>query len=145
VPAATEGALMERSVEVFFYGLFMDESALREKGIRPAHARRASVDGFSLRLGARATLIPDAAKCVHGMLMSLTHRELDQLYAEPSVAAYRPEAVTVRFPEGGSIAALCFNLPMVPAEVQSNSDYAARLQAVARKLGLPESYIDTIA
>jgi len=135
---------MERSVEVFFYGLFMDESALREKGIRPAHARRASVDGFSLRLGTRATLVPDAAKCVHGMLMSLTHRELDQLYAEPSVAAYRPEAVTATLPEGGSIAALCFNLPMVPAEVQSNSDYAARLQAVARKLGLPESYIDNI-
>ena len=136
---------MERSVDVFFYGLFMEESALREKGIRPANARRASVDGFSLRLGARATLIPDAAKCVHGMLMSLTHRDLDQLYAEPSVAAYRPEAVIARLPEGGSIAALCFNLPMVPAGVQSNSDYAARLQAVARKLGLPESYIDTIA
>jgi hypothetical protein len=34
---------------------------------------------------------------------------------------------------------------MVPVGGQSNSDYAARLQAVARKLGLPESYIDTIA
>jgi hypothetical protein len=143
--AAAEGALMERSVDVFFYGLFMEESALREKGIRPAHARRASVDGFSLRLGARATLIPDAAKCVHGMLMSLTHRELDLLYAEPSVAAYRPEAVIASLPDGGSIAALCFNLPMVPTGVQSNSDYAARLQAVARKLGLPESYVATIA
>jgi hypothetical protein len=146
VPAAVaEGALMERSVDVFFYGLFMDQDALREKGIRPANARRASVDGFSLRLGARATLIPDAAKCVHGMLMSLTHRELDQLYAEPSVAAYRPEAVIARLQDGGSIAALCFNLPMVPAAAESNSDYAARLQAVARKLGLPESYINTIA
>jgi hypothetical protein len=136
---------MERSVDVFFYGLFMDENALREKGFRPANARQASVDGFSLRLGTRATLIPDPAKRVHGMLMSLTHRELDQLYAEPSVAAYRPEAVIARFPEGGNIAALCFNLPMVPAAVEFNSDYAARLQAVARKLGLPESYIDTIA
>ena len=136
---------MERSVEVFFYGLFMDENALREKGIRPADARRASVAGFSLRLGARATLIPDPTKCVHGMLMRLTHRELDQLYAEPSVAAYRPEAVTARFPGGDSVAALCFNLPMVPAGAQSNFDYAAKLQAVARKLGLPENYIATIA
>jgi hypothetical protein len=143
--AAAAGVLMERSVDVFFYGLFMDENALREKGFEPDHARRASVDGFSLRLGARATLIPDPARCVHGMLMSLTHRELDQLYAEPSVAAYRPEAVIARFPEGGSVAALCFNLPMVPAGAQFNSDYAAKLQAVARKLGLPESYIDTIA
>jgi hypothetical protein len=34
---------------------------------------------------------------------------------------------------------------MVPTEVQSNSDYAVKLQAVARKLGLPESYVATIA
>ena len=136
---------MERSVDVFFYGLFMDEAALREKGFQPANARRARVDGFALRLGARATLIPEAAKSVHGMLMSLTHRELEQLYAEPSVAAYRPEAVTAKLQDGGSIAALCFNLPMVPTEVQSNSDYAVKLQAVARKLGLPESYVATIA
>jgi Gamma-glutamyl cyclotransferase, AIG2-like len=135
---------MERRIDVFFYGLFMDENALHGKGLRPAHPRRASVNGFSLRLGARATLIADAGGCVHGMLMSLTHEELDRLYTEPSVAAYRPEAVIAVLPEGASVAALCFNLPLVPAEVQSNSDYATRLQAVARKLGLPESYVSTI-
>jgi hypothetical protein len=37
---------MERRIDVFFYGLFMDENALHEKGLRPAHARRASVNGF---------------------------------------------------------------------------------------------------
>lgn len=136
---------MERSIDVFFYGLFMDESALRESGFHPGNARRASIDGFSLRLGARATLIPEAGKSVHGMVMSLTHHEVDRLYAEPSVAAYRPEAVTATLAEGGSIAALCFNLPTVPAEGQSNSDYAAKLQAVTRKLGLPGSYVATIA
>lgn len=135
---------MERSIDVFFYGLFMDESALRANGFQPANARLASVDGFSLRLGARATLIPEVGKSVHGMVMSLTHREVDRLYAEPSVAAYRPEAVTVTLADGGSVAALCFNLPTVPAEGQSNADYAAKLKAVARKLGLPESYVATI-
>jgi hypothetical protein len=140
-----DGAFMERRIDVFFYGLFMDEEALCERGLRPAHARRASVNEFSLRLGARATLIPDAGGCVHGMLMGLTHRELDQLYAEPGVAAYRPEAVIALLPNGASVAALCFNLPVVPADAQSNSDYAAKLQAVARKLGLPESYVSTIA
>jgi hypothetical protein len=135
---------MERSVDVFFCGLFMDENALREKGFRPADARRASVDGFARRLAARATLIPDAATCVRGMLISFTPFELDRLYAEPGVAAHRPEAVMAQLREGGSRAALCFNLPEVPAEIQSNSDDAARLQTVARKLGPPKSYIDTI-
>ena len=136
---------MERSIDVFFYGLFMDEDTMRESGFRPAHARQARVDGFSLRLGARATLIPDPGKSVYGVVMSLSHREVDRLYAEPSVAAYRPEAVTARLSEGETIAALCFNLPEVAVEVQSNAGYANKLVAVARKLGLPESYIATIA
>ncbi len=56
---------MERRIEVFFYGLFMDEAALRDQGFRPADARQARVDGFALRLGARATLVPDGDRSVH--------------------------------------------------------------------------------
>ena len=52
---------MERRVEVFFYGLFMDADALRDKGFHPADARRASVGYMALHLGARATPIPSVA------------------------------------------------------------------------------------
>jgi len=135
---------MERQIEIFFYGLFMDEDALREQGLRPAGARQALVDGFVLRLGARATLVPDAGQSVHGMLMRLTHDELDRLYAEPSVSAYRPEPVIAKLANGESVAALCFNLPRAPDGASSNPDYAEKLKAVARKLGLPESYIRSI-
>ena len=135
---------MERRIEVFFYGLFMDEAALRDQGFRPADARQARVDGFALRLGARATLVPDRDRSVHGMLMRLTHDELDRLYAEPSVAAYRPEPVIAKLAGGQSVAALSFNLPQAPDAASSNPEYAAKLTAVARKLGLPESYIRSI-
>jgi hypothetical protein len=135
---------MERQIEVFFYGLFMDQAALREQGFRPAGARLARVDGFALRLGARATLVLDAGQSVHGMLMRLTHDELDRLYAEPSVAAYRPEPVIAKLTNGESVAALCFNLPRAPDGASSNPDYAAKLTVVARKLGLPEDYIRSI-
>jgi hypothetical protein len=136
---------MAGQVDVFFYGLFMDERALREKGLQPANMRQARVDGFSLQLGARATLIAQADKCVYGMLMRLTHGELERLYADPSVAAYRAEPVIAELSDGASVPALCFNLPTIPAGAQSNPDYASKLQAVARRLGLPESYISTIA
>ena len=135
---------MERRVEVFFYGLFMDADALREKGLHPTNVRPASVDGMALHLGARATLAPESGGRVHGMLMSLTHAEVDRLYAEPSVAAYRPEPVLARLADGGSVAALCFNLPALPDGVRSNSDYAAKLRTVAKRLGLPESYVERI-
>lgn len=123
----------------------MDADALRENGFKPVNARQASVNGFSLRLGVRATLVPDSGKTVYGVVMSLTHGEVDRLYAEPSVAAYRPEAVTARLQGGEHVAALCFNLPVGPTEVRPGSDYATKLTTVARKLGLPESYVATIA
>ena len=135
---------MERRVEVFFYGLFMDADALREKGFHPAGARQARVEGMALVLGERATLVPENGGCVHGMLMSLTHAEVDRLYAEPSVAAYRAEPVLAALRDGGIVAALCFNLPAVPADVRSNPEYAAKLRVAAKKMGLPEAYIASI-
>jgi hypothetical protein len=78
------------------------------------------------------------------MLMRLIHDELDRLYAEPSVAAYRPEPVIAKLANGESVAALCFNLPRAPEGAESNPDYAVKLQAVARKLGLPGDYVRSI-
>jgi hypothetical protein len=99
---------MERRVEVFFYGLFMDADALREKGFHPADTRQASVEDMALYLGERATLVPERGGCVHGMLMTLTHAELDRLYAEPGVEAYRPQPVIASLSDGSIVAALCF-------------------------------------
>jgi hypothetical protein len=42
-----------RRVDVFFYGLFMDERILREKGFEPANVELASIDDMSLRIGQR--------------------------------------------------------------------------------------------
>ncbi len=122
----------------------MDADALREKGFHPADARRASVEDMALHLGERATLVPERGGRVHGMLMSLTHAELDRLYAEPSVEAYRLEPVLASLADGSIVAVLCFNLPAVPAGVGSNPEYAAKLRIAAKKMGLPETYIANI-
>ncbi|HTB37291.1 MAG TPA: gamma-glutamylcyclotransferase family protein, partial [Reyranella sp.] len=111
----------------------MDADALREKGFRPTNARQASVEDIALHLGERATLVPERGGRVHGMLMSLTHAELDRLYAEPSVEAYRPEPVLASLRDGSIVAALCFNLPAVPAGARSNPEYAAKLRIAAKK------------
>jgi hypothetical protein len=76
--------------------------------------------------------------------MSLTHAELDRLYAEPSVEAYRPEPVIALLSDGSIVAALCFNLPAVPAGLQSNPEYAAKLRIAAKRMGLPENYVASI-
>ena len=99
-----------RRIDVFFYGLFMDEDLLRAKGVTATHLRPASVPGFQLRIGKRATLVPAQSGRVFGLIASLSHVELERLYSEPSVQAYRPEAVLAHLSNGETLAALCFNL-----------------------------------
>jgi len=127
--------------DVFFYGLFMDQELLRSKGVVPERIERASVDDLALRIGQRAALVPAPGVRVHGMVMSLTPEELDRLYSEPSVQAYRPEAVLVRLESGGTISALCYNLPEPPSPSERNPEYAAKLRTVAERVGLPRDYI----
>jgi hypothetical protein len=129
---------------VFFYGLFMDETLLMGKGVKPANLRRAFLNDFSLVIGERAALIQKPGETVHGIVFSLTQDEIDSLYSEPSVRDYRPELVGVNLTDGRSIPAQCFNLAIVQAADKPNREYAAKLRALATRLGLPESYVNQI-
>ena len=133
-----------RRVDVFFYGLFMDVELLRAKGVEPKGVELATVDGFALRIGQRAALVPVAGARVHGVAMSLTSSELHQLYSEPSVQAYKPQAVLAHLASGAVIGALCYNLPEAPSPSERNAGYAARLRATAEKVGLPAEYVTSL-
>jgi Gamma-glutamyl cyclotransferase, AIG2-like len=143
-PWAFEDApsMVSRAIPVFFYGLFMDVDVLREKGIHPREVRQASVRGFSIRIGHRTTLVPDEQGRAYGMLMLLSHDEIDRLYADHSVRMYRPEAILCELEGGDHVAALCFMLPQPPAPDERNDSYAQPLRALGRRLGLPATYVD---
>lgn len=134
----------ERRVDGFFYGLFMDVAVLRSNGVEPARLRPAYVDDFALRIGNRATLIATPAARAYGMLIALTHSELDHLYRAPGLDQYRPEAVVAQLMEGGSVPALCYNLVIEPRADERNLDYAARLQRTLRDLSFPSAYVDSV-
>lgn len=133
-----------RRITVFFYGLFMDVELLFSKGAHPAHARPACVPGFTLRIGRRATLFPDAESSAYGIVIELSHAEIEQLYSEASVSAYRPEAVLAQLTDGSYIPALCFNLVVPPGPEEANADYATKLRELARRLKLPPGYVESI-
>jgi len=78
------------------------------------------------------------------MLMELRHDEIDRLYADPSVEMYRPEAVIAELEDGSRVAAMCFNLTAAPGPDEHNDEYVAKLRDVARRLHLPEDYVETI-
>ena len=128
---------------VFFYGLFMDEALLASKGIHAAEPAIGYVDGFGLRIGERATLIPEPKGRAYGVVMRLASEDVAALYADPSVADYVAEPVIVSLPGSAEVPALCYNLPAEKL-VGANPKYASALLALATKLGLPDRYLEHI-
>ena len=133
-----------RHVTGFFYGLFMDEAVLAEAGVAARTPRMAYVEDFGLRVGRRATLVPEAGARAYGMLYDLTHQELGKLYGAPGLEDYRPEAVEAHLLEGGSRPALCYNLLNAPAPAEANEAYAKRLSEALERLGFPAEYAASV-
>ena len=129
--------------DVFFYGLFMDAAVLEAHGISSSGGCLGVVRDWALRIGHRATLVPDPGGAVHGILMSLPLPDLARLYAEASVQMYRPVAVLVE-QNGTAVPALAYVLPEPPPPEERNPEYASRLRALAERLGLPAAYTQSI-
>ena len=128
---------------VFFYGLFMDEDLLRQKGLNPFDFKLASVTGYGLRIGARATLEASKSEQVFGSVVTLKADELKRLYSEESVADYVPTRLPVTDMQGHCAEAISYILPMALLSGR-NPGYARSLLVAADKIGLPGAYLKTI-
>jgi len=131
-------------VEVFFYGLFMDEALLRAKGLSPSNRGVAYVEDFRLVIGERATLARREGARAYGVVYTLTRGEVESLYSDESVSAYRPEVLAARLADGRDARVLCFNLPAPPSPEERNPLYASKLRELAERLGLPAEYVSSI-
>ncbi len=130
---------------VFFYGLFMDAGRLQQRGVPVKKQMRGRVDGYRLVISARATLVPEAGQSAHGMLMELSSSDLERLYSDSSVNEYRPETLCAITDDGRRLDAVCYNLPQPLAPAELNREYAQQLFELGARLGLPQSYLDSIA
>lgn len=130
-------------MQVFFYGLFMDETLLAAKAVSPTESAVGYVEGFALHIGERATLLPEAGARAYGVLMNVTSAEAAKLYSEPSVADYIAESLVVHLPGDVQVPAVSYNLPAAKLS-GANPEYAAALAKLAAGLGLPDSYVERI-
>ena len=130
-------------MRVFFYGLFMDENLLATKGIEPSEVILGFVDGYSLHIGERATLVRRPDGRAYGVMMVIAQSEATELYAEESVADYQPEPVIVELTDGTRVEATCYNLPGDKVS-GTNKAYAESLLDLATRLDFPDSYLDQI-
>src|SRR5438552_599868 len=91
----------ERRLDVFFYGLFMDQQLLDGKGVHPTDVRPAVVPGFELRIGPRAAPVPTPAGQLHGLL-----RRAREPHPTGLVATQGAESCWVPFDGAGEVPAL---------------------------------------
>ena len=132
-----------QTVEVFFYGLFMDTSLLAARGVTPSATTTGYVDDYRLRIGKRATLAREPGSRTYGVLMTMERDVATALYSDETVADYVPEPVSVNLPSGSVKSAVCYNLP--PDKLEgSNRAYVESLLELAKTLGFPQSYLDEI-
>ena len=135
--------MSEETVAVFFYGLFMDRARLASKGIHPSSAVVGHVEGYGIRIGSRATLLPTREARAYGVLVTMRAGDVAALYSEASVADYVAEPVSVVLADGSVVPASCYNLPEHKLQ-GANVEYARSLLALARELGLPDDYMEQI-
>lgn len=132
--------------KIFFYGLFMDPSHLRDQGLHPEVLGRAKLPGFRIHIGERATLIRSDAHSTFGVVMSLSDDEAKALYSEPSVMEYRRESVSVSLlATGEHLQADCYNLPSELALAGSNPVYATKLSRLLSGWGFDAAYVTEVA
>jgi len=130
-------------MEVFFYGLFMDETILLKNGIKPSNLRRGYLNDYALKIGNRASLIPCKDEKSYGIVMTIDNDAIHNLYAEASVADCIPEEVSIITSTNDSIAATCYNLPS-KSITGTNVLYAASLYKLAKQEGFPDDYLEKI-
>lgn len=123
--------------DIFFYGLFMDESLLRAKGVEPRLPRKAVVRNYQLRIGQRAMLCQQPSAKAFGVVYTLTDVEIDLLYDAPGLEMYRPEAVIATFEDGSSNTVTTYNLQDTTGTEEPNLEYAEKLRVVFERLGFP--------
>lgn len=130
-------------MEVFFYGLFMDESILEKNGLHPSNPRKCYLPDYTLKIGSRASLIPCDHERSYGLLFSVDEKAIHSLYAEASVADYIPEEVEIVTDSNHAVPAICYNLPASSLS-GTNTAYARSLLELAESLEFPESYLEKI-
>ena len=131
-------------MDVFFYGLFMDERLLRKQGLNPANPRYATLPNYRLRIAERANLVADTGATCSGLVIDLPSDEVLSLYGAPTVWDYKPESVTVDLEGGEQLQVVCYLLPEEKTAEGSNMDYAKKLHQLATDLRFPDEYLEAI-
>ena len=126
-----------RLIDIFFDGLYMEDSLLRSREVDPKNRRIGFVDGYKLRIGKNATLLRNEGSRTYGIIYSLTHHDIYKLYAGAGLTNYVPEALSIKTEDNKILMALSYLLLTPPYPEETNTDYYQKLTYCMKDYGLP--------
>jgi hypothetical protein len=127
-------------VRAFFYGSFIRKDVQEKGGLYDAKAEVARLNGFDIHISPHAALSRSAEHCVYGVLVDITHKQLDAMYSAPGVGVFLPQAVLVETADGRFVPALCY-IPPTRENKPADREYLRKLIAAGRAWGFPEWYV----
>ena len=130
-------------MKVFFYGLFMDEALLKQKGISVTGQQKGYLEDHTIHISERATLVRSYGNRVYGIVMEISNNDVQRLYSETGVSDYQPEELCIVNEKGDTVHAVCYILPK-PEGRSLNVRYAKDLLELAKSKGFPDDYLAVI-
>jgi hypothetical protein len=132
-----------RLLDVFFYGLYMDAEILKLKGVEARNPRFGYVENYKVRVGNFATMLRSFGDRVYGVIYSLSHQELYNLYWGSGLTQYGAEALQACTGRDGlnRIPVLCCNLIEPPDSSETNPEYEQKLEILCVKLGIKDKFL----
>ena len=136
----SEMVASEREVTAFFYGSFIRRDVQSNSGFYPDRVEVGRLSGFDIHVCPHAALSRSDKNCVYGIVVDITHRQLDALYSAPGVGVFLPEAVIIETRDRKVVPALCY-IPPHRDDRPADRAYLAALVAAALDHGFPDWYI----
>src|SRR5688500_18659577 len=130
------------AVPVFFYGGLINDVMQERVGVHPARRMEAILPGYSLTIRPFVNVHQDVGGTVFGIVMWVTHADLERLYGQLKIPYY-PAAVVVQGIDGGFVPALCYVTRDMPPE-QAEEAHVRMLLEPAERLGFPDWYLSRI-
>ena len=126
----------------FFYGGLINPVVMARVGMAPSRQEVATLPGYELTIAPLVNLVPRADAFAHGLLLELTHGEIDHVYGQLK-ARYLPFPVLAHRSDGLAQPALCYVVPDMSI-AEAERDHVLNLLEPAATLGFPEWYLERI-
>src|SRR4051812_25379053 len=107
----TEAAAADYTVKAFFYGSFIRSDVQSKSGFYPKLIEVGRLSGFDIHICPHAALSRSDKDSVYGIVVDITHPQLDAMYSAPGVGIFLPEAVLVETRDRKMLPALCYIPP----------------------------------